>query len=94
MSDYTTEEIDEIKRSNNIQSRKISEFQEYILLLEKTLGIHKKGSKIVCKTKSELKSLLKEKEEKEQKASATNLTIAEEVDLIETRVAKASEKAV
>ena len=94
MSDYTTEEIDEIKRSNNIQGRKISELQEYILLLEKTIGIHKTGAKIVSRTKKELKELIKEKEEKKQKASATNLTIAEEVDLIETKVAKASEKAV
>ena len=50
MSDYTTEEIDEIKRSNNIQGRKISELQEYILLLEKTIGIHKTGAKIVSRT--------------------------------------------
>jgi hypothetical protein len=94
MSDYTTEEIDEIKRSNNIQGRKISELQEYILLLEKTIGIHKTGAKIVSRTERELKDLIKEKEEKEQKASATKLTIAEEVDLIETKVAKVSEKAV
>ena len=94
MSDYTTEEIDEIKRSNNIQGRKISELQEYILLLEKTIGIHKTGAKIVSRTQRELKDLIKEKEEKEQKASATKLTIAEEVDLIETKGAKASEKAV
>ena len=94
MSDYTTEEIDEIKRSNNIQGRKISELQEYILLLEKTIGIHKTGAKIVSRTQRERKDLIKEKEEKEQKASATKLTIAEEVDLIETKVAKASEKAV
>lgn len=94
MSDYTTEEIEEIKRSNNIQGRKISELQAYILLLEKKIGIHKTGAKIVPRTQRELKDLIKEKEEKEQKASATNLTIAEEVDLIETKVAKASEKAV
>ena len=94
MSDYTTEEIDEIKRSNNIQGRKISELQEYILLLEKTIGIHKTGAKIVSRTQRELKDLIKEKEEKEQKASATKFTIAEEGDLIETKVAKASEKAV
>ena len=92
MSDYTTAEIEEIKRSNNIQGKKIGEYKDYILLLEKTLGIHKTGSKLVCKTKKEVKELLKEKEEKAK--STTNLTIAEEVDLIETRVAKASEKAV
>ena len=63
MSDYTTEEIDEIKRSNNIQGRKISELQEYILLLEKTIGIHKTGAKIVSRTQRELKDLIKEKEE-------------------------------
>ena len=61
MSDYTTEEIDEIKRSNNIQGRKISELQEYILLLEKTIGIHKTGAKIVSRTQRELKDLIKEK---------------------------------
>ena len=94
MSDYTTAEIEEIKRSNNIQGKKIGEYKDYILLLEKTLGIHKTGSKLVCKTKKEVKELLKEKEEKERSASATHLSIAEEVDLIETRVAKASEKAV
>ena len=37
MSDYTTEEIEEIKRSNNIQGKKISQYKSYILLLEKTL---------------------------------------------------------
>ena len=92
MSEFTKEEIEEIKLSNHIASRKIGEFQTYILLLEKTLGIHKTGSKTICKTKREVKDLLKEKEERS--ASATHLSIAEEVDLIETRVAKASEKAV
>ena len=92
MSDYTTEEIEEIKRSNNIQGKKISKYKSYILLLEKTLGIHTTGSKLECKSSREIKKLLKEKEEKAK--STTNLTIAEEVDLIETRVAKASEKAV
>ena len=94
MSEFTKEEIEEIKLSNNIASRKISELQTYILLLEKTLGIYKRGSSNTCKTMREVKGLLKEKEDKERSASATHLTIAEEVDLIETRVAKASEKAV
>ena len=43
MSEFTKEEIEEIKLSNHIASRKIGEFQTYILLLEKTLGIHKTG---------------------------------------------------
>ena len=94
MSEFTKEEIEEVKLSNHIASRKIAEFEPYILLLEKTLGIHKTGSKTICKTKREVKDLLKEKEEKERSASATHLSIAEEVELIETRVAKASEKAV
>ena len=32
MSDFTNEEIEEIKLSNHIASRKIAEFETYILL--------------------------------------------------------------